>query len=195
MSDFGVRNGFEVEKSLQIKDLDRSLRNHIWSQFSGIFSRQDQLLELIIINYFYEPIDEFYVRNGEYFNSSRVMVFIKDKILNDTISVVCGLLEFVIVHHPGFQQIFNPIFSEHKFQYQFIDGLITPITDELEIQSIEKSLEILSPFVGARGHIQTALKMLSDRKNPDYRNSIKESISAVEAIVNLRVNSQNVLLK
>jgi hypothetical protein len=27
--------------------------------------------------------------------------------------------------------------------------------------------------------------MLSDRENPDYRNSIKESISAVEAIVNL----------
>ncbi|MFA6091302.1 MAG: hypothetical protein WC774_06035, partial [Candidatus Gracilibacteria bacterium] len=51
--------------------------------------------------------------------------------------------------------------------------------------SIEKTLEILSPFSGAREHIKTALKMLSDRENPDYRNSIKESISAVEAIVNL----------
>jgi hypothetical protein len=29
-------------------------------------------------------------------------------------------------------------------------------------------------------HFRTALKNLSDRHNPDYRNSIKESISAVE---------------
>ena len=31
-------------------------------------------------------------------------------------------------------------------------------------------------------HIKAALLKLSDKKNPDYRNSIKESISAVEAI-------------
>ena len=37
-------------------------------------------------------------------------------------------------------------------------------------------------FHGVRTHIRTALKFLSDRKSPDYRNSIKESISAVESI-------------
>jgi hypothetical protein len=31
-------------------------------------------------------------------------------------------------------------------------------------------------------HIETALKLLSDRNRPDYRNSMKESISAVEAL-------------
>ena len=33
-----------------------------------------------------------------------------------------------------------------------------------------------------RDSIQTALGFLSDRKSPDYRNSIKESISAVESL-------------
>ena len=33
-----------------------------------------------------------------------------------------------------------------------------------------------------RQHLKRSLELLSDRKNPDYRNSIKESISAVEAI-------------
>jgi hypothetical protein len=33
-----------------------------------------------------------------------------------------------------------------------------------------------------RTHLTRALKLLSDRKAPDYRNSIKESISAVESI-------------
>ncbi len=36
-----------------------------------------------------------------------------------------------------------------------------------------------------RKHINTALAKLSDRKQPDYRNSIKESISAVEPIAKM----------
>jgi hypothetical protein len=32
-------------------------------------------------------------------------------------------------------------------------------------------------------HLNTAIGFLSDRKNPHYRNSIKESISAVESLM------------
>jgi hypothetical protein len=35
---------------------------------------------------------------------------------------------------------------------------------------------------GVHKHLESALEKLSDRKNPDYRNSIKESISAVESL-------------
>lgn len=31
-------------------------------------------------------------------------------------------------------------------------------------------------------HLQSALSLLADRRSPDYRNSIKESISAVESL-------------
>ncbi|MCD6238197.1 MAG: hypothetical protein J7K51_02530, partial [Thermotogae bacterium] len=34
-------------------------------------------------------------------------------------------------------------------------------------------------------HLKRALDLLANRKSPDYRNSIKEAISAVEAICNL----------
>ena len=37
-------------------------------------------------------------------------------------------------------------------------------------------------FKSAVTHIETALAGLADRASPDYRNSIKESISAVEAM-------------
>ena len=37
-------------------------------------------------------------------------------------------------------------------------------------------------FPNVKAHLQRALELLSDRKTPDYRNSIKESISAVESI-------------
>lgn len=69
--------------------------------------------------------------------------------------------------------------------YRIINHIVTPITDENEIKAIQESLEKSKPFKGVYTHLSTALKMLSDRKNPDYRNSIKESISAVESIANV----------
>ena len=38
-------------------------------------------------------------------------------------------------------------------------------------------------FSGVTGHLRCALELLSDGQNGDYRNSIKESISAVESLV------------
>ena len=37
-------------------------------------------------------------------------------------------------------------------------------------------------FAGVNAHLGRAMELLSDRTNPDYRNSIKESISAVESL-------------
>ena len=61
-----------------------------------------------------------------------------------------------------------------------IDYEITPITNEVEINEIKTSLDI--EFEGCKSHIKKGLSLLSDREKPDYKNSIKESISAVESI-------------
>lgn len=56
-----------------------------------------------------------------------------------------------------------------------------PITSEEEIELIESALtnqEIYSPV---KTHLKAAVHHLSNFENPDYRNSIKESISAVES--------------
>lgn len=77
-------------------------------------------------------------------------------------------------------QYFNKVFEQEFVGYRFVGGIITPITDEIEIKEIEAGLSV--EFGGCRSHIQKALAFLSDRENPDYKNSIKESISAVESI-------------
>lgn len=74
----------------------------------------------------------------------------------------------------------NKLFQREYVGYRFIDGEITPISDDIEVAEIEKSLDI--EFQGCKSHIKKALGFLSDRENPDYKNSIKESISAVESI-------------
>lgn len=43
-------------------------------------------------------------------------------------------------------------------------------------------------------HIKTALNLLSDREAPDYRNSVKESILAVEAVCQLITSDRGATL-
>lgn len=43
-------------------------------------------------------------------------------------------------------------------------------------------------------HLRRALELLSDRENPDYRNSIKEPISAVESLSKVIAEKSNASL-
>lgn len=85
-----------------------------------------------------------------------------------------------------FQRNFNTLFQQEYVGYRFISKRIVPITDELEISEIEQACK--TPFDGARAQLQKALGFLSDRENPDYKNSIKESISAVESVCKVIAN-------
>jgi hypothetical protein len=53
-------------------------------------------------------------------------------------------------------------------------------TDDNEVRAVEEGIDAGGSSV--RTHLKRALELLTDRKAPDYRNSIKESISAVEAV-------------
>lgn len=75
---------------------------------------------------------------------------------------------------------FNAILEQEKSGYRLIDGLISPIVGEVEMACIEAASN--TKFHSVNIHLQKALQFYSDRENPDYENSIKESISAVEAM-------------
>ena len=72
----------------------------------------------------------------------------------------------------------NIEFERHNFAYRLIYGNIVEITAECEIKTIENAINDTNSNI--RTHLQTALKHISISQKPDYRNSIKESISAVE---------------
>lgn len=71
-------------------------------------------------------------------------------------------------------------FERLNFAYRIIDDKIVEITSEEEIESIQQALDVSQNSV--KTHLQTALELLSAKQTGDSRNSIKESISAVEAI-------------
>ena len=79
---------------------------------------------------------------------------------------------------PFIEQL-NSEFERLNFAYRIVKGKIVDITSEGEIAEIEKAIEDSSENI--RKHLTNALALLAIRPEGDYRNSIKESISAVEA--------------
>lgn len=85
-----------------------------------------------------------------------------------------------IVRNKEWQEAFhkriNVVLEENYSGYRLLNGLIVPITDAEELSDVQTAMivDVVST------HLQAALQCLHDK---DYRNSVKESISAVEAFV------------
>jgi hypothetical protein len=88
----------------------------------------------------------------------------------------------------------NQSLEKYLSGYRFVNKTITPITTESEIESIETAINNTDKLKPINIHIQEALVKLSDRTQPDFRNSIKESISAVEALCRLVSGNQKATL-
>ena len=78
-----------------------------------------------------------------------------------------------------FCQLINYEFERLNFAYRIVNCEIVEITSEHEIETIEYAIDN-SPR-NVKMHLNSALEKLAQRPDGDYRNSIKESISAVEA--------------
>ncbi len=78
-----------------------------------------------------------------------------------------------------FIKLLNSAFERLNFAYRIINDEIVEITSEQEIKTIETAIDNSARNV--KMHLNRALELYAQRPDGDYRNSIKESISAVEA--------------
>ena len=112
---------------------------------------------------------------------------------DDILTLVEGLINYwdrVLRENRGSQyhitlgwsiyEFVNVFFEREYIGYRFIDKIIVPISDSYEVAAIKETLH--TGHESVYEHISKANKLLSDRESPDYENSIKESISAVEAM-------------
>jgi hypothetical protein len=81
-------------------------------------------------------------------------------------------------------EAFNAFFQREYIGYRFVGNIITSISDENEVESINDAIAVSDTAV--RAHLLKANFLLADREKPDYENSIKESISAVEAFCEIK---------
>ena len=90
-----------------------------------------------------------------------------------------------------YDDFLNSEFERHKFAYRLIAGNIVEITSGVEVESIIEASN--NKYNEVRIHIESALNSISaSNTDPDYRNSIKESISAVECFCRI-VTKKNTL--
>jgi hypothetical protein len=199
---FSERHNHKPIKSIiQVNSVDEALRNSLWSALklcywdtfqptrdlyvyyylSGYGNESLRLLcQRLWISYFKKPIDTL---SDDW---EAVLAEIRDYYFNCQWYEVYDLIEFIATNYPEeetnkvFVDMCNNFMERELSGYRFVGGNITPITTEEEISAIEEALK--SKKNPVREHIIRSLELLSDRKNPDYRNAIKEAISAVESI-------------
>ena len=197
---FAERNGFAPEKAIQIEDMDRNLRNRLYNAVHKFLepspSINDELKYVVDkLGYRVEAtsqknwhwIDTFLQRTISdipwYMPYEIIELFFEAKRDN------CSRCEYdcyergacdEIVWFKGVTAEINKIMEQEKSGYRFLNDKFINITSEEELEEISKATD--SPYESVSTHFRKALTLYSDRKKPDYENSIKESISAVEAM-------------
>jgi len=214
LTSFSERQGFKpIRNALQVDGMDYELRGRLWNAL--IMSYWDEvksnaygqrhlslsenqgmkaLIRRIWHSYFKRPFDT--LSNGWPDTYEKI----KDYFFNSKWNEAYDFVEFVANNYSDeltnklFMRTCNDILKQELSGYRFIGGKIAPITSEEEIAEIEKALEPADSPKPVTSHLETALDLFANRESPDYRNSIKESISAVEAICRLITGSTKATL-
>ena len=205
---FSARNGIAPSKEMQIESMDEHLRNGLWNAFLPILKVHTGyvLLHDIWIEFFKQPID----RLPRSSNDRRAMF--RDDFFGSEWNKVYDLIEFVCAHDMSnlkrnkpksyisdillsdhidaseFVKKCNSVLERETSAWRIVNGIVTKITSSVEINAVETAAH--SSVDAVNQHLSQAMRHLSNRRNPDYRNSIKESISAVEAVC-ARITKQN----
>lgn len=193
---FSQREGIKPGKSIiQINSMDDDLRFGLWNALTLCY--WDYMEE-----YYDYDDDEAFVKKIWIYHFKKPLDTLPDLWLGVQGSIkkqyndykwyeIYDFIEYVANNHfsnsnnKKFIKLCNSFLESELSAYRFVGGKITPITSQEEISEIEEALNISKPFEAVSVHINRALALFSDKKSPDYRNSIKESISAVEAICKL----------
>ena len=194
---FSQRMGLKPStKDIQIDSIDKDLKNGLWNIFKMSLldklsnnkgyhspSEFDNFCEFLWHNYYKKTINEI---SSSTYESEK---FIRETFFEYSWDEVYDFIEFILnieasnFYLEEFIIDINSLLEKEFSGYRIIDGLFCPITNEIEIKEIEEAINQHTPSEGANIHLSNALAKLSDKKNPDYGNSIKESISALGSVI------------
>ena len=123
---------------------------------------------------------------------------VENAVYNEVLDLMWYICEWInnnfpiVANQRAHYDLFNMVFEKENVGYRFVNGRIVQITDKNEIDVIEKVAN--SDFEGCRQHINNAVAFLADREKKDYKNCVKESISAVESICKVIIGKDNTTL-
>lgn len=201
-----------IETPLQTEDISEELRSTLWNIFyNGFFIHYDKgnyqeqgdyyaALKIIWLRFLKKPIDEV-----DHMLPSMIKDEFKGIFLRSKWHTVYEFYEYLLKENFGklsvdpeqFQRTLNFHLEENHSGYRMIEYVFIPLTNIEEIKEIQNlnSNTVESKLQVVNKHLNSAIALLSDRVNPDYRNSIKESISIIESVARLIYPDSNSLGK
>ena len=198
MAKFSARNGYEEKKEFQVEKISTALKNRIWNYYASLTNTDitnpySNGAELILdrLGQTCSQEDEFWrVREDlsklqKWFNSAKWFE-------------VYDFIEMYLEISPKPLQrkhidYFNKILIEENAGYRIVGLNIVAISNPAELETINLAQE--TEFENVNRHLKKAVELFSKRPKPDYENTIKESISAVEAMCCLITGTQATLGK
>lgn len=202
MERFSERMGFKPAREAVQKDsMDDELRNRLWNAlFDFYWSRfYKRGLEETLFFIFYDSLcDCYYKIPRDKAGADYKIIYnnIREYFFDCMWYEVYDFIEFVAAkyrpdaRYDEFVNYSNKVLEEEHSAYRLVGGKFIQITSDEEISEIDEALQI--PLKPVRDHLKQALELFADRENPSYRNSIKESISAVEAICKIATGDGNI---
>ncbi|GAB3584606.1 hypothetical protein GCM10027406_31300 [Leifsonia lichenia] len=197
MASFSERHGYkEVRTLIQRESLDDETRTDLWNVLAltpGILdsygdTTEENTLTAMWVWHWRKPRDE-------RLSLTALWDLMKATLLKGTWIEVFDLLEAFIRYLDANKtydfdalpntmvEALNGRFEDNLVGYRFIGHEITPVDSAAESDAVTEALVDADSIKGARHSLDRAVELLADRQTPDYPNSIKESISAVEAVV------------
>lgn len=201
---FSQRIGVKPIKSIvQVDSMDLDLRNSLWNALTLVYwekippyLEQDDNIETLFkriwAHFFKSPLNAMPTFRTQLINA------IQEYFFKVPWTDVYDFTEFVASAYPEKQTndefigFCNEMLERELSAYRFVGVTLTRITDEIEIQEVDKALATSVETV--KEQLNNALSLMSNRENPDYRNSVKESIGAVESLARLLCNDSNATL-
>lgn len=202
----------QIKNIIQIDDIDIELKNSLWNSITifywNFLKKQEYvssmpqhhkvLITRIWIYFFKNKLDEM---PGAFTNFKH---YVKEFFFQSHWYEVYDFIEFLPNNYDApnddenlnnkFIDYCNTSLEEELSAYRFIGKVLSQISNEQELESIKEAIENTDKFTSVKVHLVRAVELFSDRKNPDYRNSIKESISAVEAFCSILTDDKNATL-
>lgn len=203
-----------IKIELEKESLSPELRNSLWSLILEVvvetknkdierysrekWSPRSKFFRSIWLHFFKRPIDNLPIQYGEYYgqvNYSDAIYEIRDWYYNSDWDLALDFVEYCVNYNENlYSELFNNFFKREMSAYRFVDGSLVEINSKEEVVEIEKAIKSVNKFKSVKTHLKRAVELYADKKNPDYRNSIKESISAVESLSKIIVQDDKTTL-
>lgn len=193
---FSQRKGLGfVRQSLQNDEMSAELRTSLWNVLHRVIlsvpgfrraSRHQrghivQLAAELWEHYFKLPVEAIPYDPEEILNAIKSMFF--EAKWNEIYDFIEAVVKITGTPR-GLVGDINVVLERELSGYRLMDGVFVDVTSEVELAALETAFQD-DQFSGVTAHLKQALAHLSNREAPDYRNSIKESISAVEGMVQI----------